>query len=170
MTTSTGFTLVEVMVTLAISTILMGVAAPNLSNLYDDLRADSHIRTIQQTLQYGRNSAISYATRVTICPVEDDKCSNNWQLGLTVFTDSGDKNSIDGIDKILIQTAPFNTRDTVTYNRSAVRFQPDGLASGTNGTLKYCPSSASSPYSKAVIVNQAGRIRFSREKNITCSS
>ncbi|MCL1056986.1 GspH/FimT family pseudopilin [Shewanella gelidimarina] len=164
-----GFSLVELMVTLTVATILMSITLPNLSSLYEAQRANSSIRVIQQTLQYGRNAAISYGVRVTVCPVKDNQCDSDWRNGLTVFTDTGDKNQLDGNDAVLLQTASFNSKDIVSYNRSAVRFQPDGLASGTNGTLRYCPGSASSPYSKAVIVNQAGRVRFSKMKNINCS-
>jgi type IV fimbrial biogenesis protein FimT len=170
MKTQHGFTLIELMVTLSVATILMGITVPNLSSFYEAQRADSNIRIIQQTLQYGRNAAISYGVRVTVCPVKDNRCDSNWQNGLTVFTDAGNKNQLDGNDTILIQTTSFDPKDIVSYNRSAVRFQPDGLASGTNGTLRYCPNSKTSPYSKAVIVSQAGRVRFSKDTNINCDS
>jgi type IV fimbrial biogenesis protein FimT len=164
-----GFTLIELMVTLAIAIILISVAAPSLSSFYDAYRAKSSILVIQQALQYGRNAAISYGVRVTVCPVKLNRCDNDWQNGLTVFTDAGDKNQLDGSDTVILQTSPFNTKDIVSYNRAAIRFKPDGLASGTNGTLRYCPSSATSPYSKAIIVNQAGRVRFSTDESIHCS-
>lgn len=163
-----GFNLIELMVTLIVATILIGIAAPSLSNLYDAQRANSSIREIQQTLQFGRNAAISYGLRVTICPLKDNQCDENWQNGLSVFTDSGVTNQLDANDKLLLSTRPFHPRDTVDYNRAAVRFQPDGLASGTNGTLTYCPTSANNPNSKAVIVNQAGRVRFSNKQQISC--
>ncbi|QYJ88989.1 GspH/FimT family pseudopilin [Shewanella halotolerans] len=164
-----GFTLIELMVTLTVATILLSVGLPSLTDLYQAYRADSAIRLIQQTLQFARNSAINYGVWVTVCPVKDNQCANDWHLGLSVFTDSGTSNQLDGTDKLLIQTGSFDSGDFVYYNRASARFQPDGLASGSNGTLRYCPGSANSPYSKAVIVNQAGRIRFSKEKNISCN-
>ncbi|MCE9678017.1 GspH/FimT family pseudopilin [Shewanella sp. AS1] len=164
-----GFTLIELMVTLTVAIILIGIAAPSLSSLYEAQRADAEIRKIQQTLQQARNAAISFGVRVTVCPIADNQCSDNWQSGLVVFSDSGTINAIDGSDKIIFQTGPFSSQDIVSYNRSSVRFFPDGLASGSNGTLKYCPGSATSPNSRAVVVNQAGRIRFSTDKNISCA-
>lgn len=163
-----GFNLIELMVTLVVATILIGIAAPSLSNLYDAQRANSAIREIQQTLQFGRNAAISYGLRVTICPLKDNQCDDNWQNGLTVFTDSGVLNQLDNSDQLLLTTGPFNSNDSVTYNRDAIRFLPDGLASGTNGTLIYCPRSTDNPNARAVIVNQAGRVRFSNKKDINC--
>jgi len=168
MKTIKGFTLIELMTTLVVSTTLISIAAPNFNSLYDHYRADSSIRNIQQTLQLARNSAISYGVRVTTCPVVENRCNEDWGLGLTVFTDSGERNTLDGTDLIISQTSPFEEKDTVIYNRAAIRFQPDGLASGTNGTLKYCPTTPDSQYSRAVIVNQAGRVRFSREEDISC--
>lgn len=163
-----GFNLIELMVTLVVATILIGIAAPSLSNLYDAQRANSAIREIQQTLQFGRNAAISYGLRVTICPLKDNQCDDNWQNGLTVFTDSGVLNQLDNSDQSLLTTGPFNSNDSVTYNRDAIRFLPDGLASGTNGTLVYCPRSADNPNARAVIVNQAGRVRFSNKTDLNC--
>jgi type IV fimbrial biogenesis protein FimT len=95
-------------------------------------------------------------------------CSEDWSLGLSVFIDQGEKNQLDANDQLLQQTSPFNENDYIRYNRPAIRFQPDGLASGTNGTLTYCPGKVDSEYAKAVIVNQAGRVRISKKKNITC--
>lgn len=164
-----GFTLVELMTTLVVSTTLISIAVPNFNSLYDHYRADSAIRIIQQSLQFARNSAISYGTRVTACPVLGNQCTSNWKLGITIFIDSGESNVIDANDEILIKTSPFHQKDFISYNRRAVRFQADGLASGTNGTLKYCPSSVKNQYSRAVIVNQSGRVKFSKGKVIECN-
>ena len=168
MKTCAGFTLIELMTTLVVAMVLISIAMPSLASLYHAYRADSAIRTIQSTLQLARNSAISYGSRVTACPLQEGDCTQDWTLGITIFIDRGDSNTIDGSDKILLTTDNFHQSDFVTYNRTAVRFQPDGLASGTNGTLRYCPNSVSSKHSKAVIINQAGRIRFSKDSNIRC--
>ncbi|NRD72814.1 type II transport protein GspH [Shewanella sp. VB17] len=165
-----GLTLVEAMATLAISTIVISVGVPNFQSLYEYFRCDTSTRKIQQTLKLARNYAISYSSQVTVCPIESNKCSRNWQLGLTIFTDLGEKNTIDGTDNIIHKTGPFSSKDFIIYNRRSIRFQPTGLASGTNGTLRYCPSKINSEYSKAIIISQAGRIRFSKKNNITCGN
>ncbi|MGI2093128.1 GspH/FimT family pseudopilin [Shewanella oncorhynchi] len=164
-----GFSLIELMTSLSILTILLTGGIPSLTDVYTQYRADSSIRIIQQTLQFARNQAITLNRTVTTCAVIDEKCVQNWQVGLTVFIDTNSNNQLDDSDKKLYITNAFDSKDIVKYNRTAIRFQPDGLASSTNGTLKYCPSSATSPYSRAVIVNQAGRVRLSKNSNINCS-
>lgn len=164
-----GFGLIELIITLSVLAILLAIGVPQLTDLYTNYRADSSIRIIQQTLLLARNQAISYNKKVTACAVINEKCDSNWQVGLTVFIDTNNDNQLDSNDKKLYTTNAFHSKDIVKYNRIAIRFQPDGLVSGTNGTLKYCPLSATSPYSRAIIINQAGRIRFSTENNINCN-
>ena len=163
-----GFTLIELMVTLVVMTILIVVAVPSLTPLFAQARADSSIRKIQQSIQLARNHAVAYGYRVTVCPISAQGCSEDWQNNITVFSDSGQSNLIDGNDKIIYQIGPFNNKDYVGYNRTAIRFLPDGLASGTNGTLSYCPDTNDSSESKAIIVSQSGRIRFSQASEIRC--
>jgi type IV fimbrial biogenesis protein FimT len=164
-----GFSLIELITTLSVSTILLAIGVPPLTDFYTQYRADSSIRVIQQTLQFARNQAISFNMKVTVCALVDDKCDPNWQAGLTVFIDMDNNNQLDGDDKKLYTTNAFHSKDTVKYNRAVIRFLPDGLASGTNGTLKYCPSSPTSPYSQAIVINQAGRARVSTDNTINCT-
>ncbi|MCL1144864.1 GspH/FimT family pseudopilin [Shewanella marinintestina] len=162
-----GFTVIELMVTMAVATILISSSIPSLKAFYSHARSNSNIRKIQQSVQLARNHAVAYGLRVTVCPLEAKKCTDNWQKNITVFTDSGDSNILDGNDQVIYSIGPFSDRDTISYNRAAIRFQPEGLASGTNGTLRYCPDLLDSEYSRAVIVNQSGRVRFSN-KSVDC--
>ncbi|MCW3173436.1 GspH/FimT family pseudopilin [Shewanella subflava] len=164
-----GFNFVELMTTITITSLLSVIAFPSFNAIQQQWRVDSNISTIQHAMQFARNMAISYGTRVTVCPLEQGKCGNNWQGGFSIFSDNGVTNELDSKDKILKEINAFHANDIVQYNRKAVRFQPDGLASGTNGTLTYCPEKFNSPYSKAVIINQAGRVRFSTKKDIKCA-
>jgi len=163
-----GFNFVELMTTITITSLLSVIAFPSFNAIQQQWRVDSNISTIQHSMQFARNMAISYGTRVTVCPLEQGKCGNNWQGGFSIFSDAMPTNQVDPQDIILTEVGPFNAKDIIQYNRPAVRFQPDGLASGTNGTLTYCPETFDSPYSKALIINQAGRVRFSTKKNIAC--
>lgn len=163
-----GFSLIELVTTLSISTLLLSIGVPTFTDITDSIRADSNIKTIQQTLVFARNTAINYGYRVTVCPLIDGQCHEDWQKGISVFTDSGTAETLDLNDKVIMTLDEFDSQDFIKYNRSSVKFQPDGLASGANGTFKYCPRTVDSKNSKAVVVNQAGRVRISTAKNIDC--
>ncbi|MDO6610064.1 GspH/FimT family pseudopilin [Shewanella sp. 1_MG-2023] len=165
---SFGFNLVELMITLTIFSLLSVIALPSFKSLQQQLRVESNLQTIQQAMQFARNIAITYGTRVTVCPILNNKCGDDWNSGFSVFIDSGKTNQVNTNDVIMLEVSQFHEEDIIQYNRLAVRYQPDGLASGTNGTLTYCPETIDSPYSKAIIVNQAGRVRYSTKNNISC--
>lgn len=156
-----GFTLIELIIVLVITTIIIVTTTASFQSVYAKVRSDTNIRKIQQSIQFARNHAIAYGAIVTICPLIAQTCDSNWRDNITVFTDTGKANKLDGKDKIIFTIGPFHTKDSVTYNRHSIRFQPEGLSSGTNGTLIYCPGDTNSDYSRAIIVNQSGRSRFS---------
>ncbi|QYJ78069.1 GspH/FimT family pseudopilin [Shewanella acanthi] len=166
---SYGFTLIELLVTITVAAILLAIGIPSLVDFYTRYRADSNVKQIQQTLMFARNHAISLGRKVSVCALVESKCSYNWQVGVSVFIDANENNQFDGDDSLLNVINAFSSQDTVSSNRIVFRFRADGLASGTNGTIKYCPSDAKSPYSKSVIVNQAGRARISTANDVTCN-
>ena len=162
-----GFSLIEMIVTLTIAVILATVAVPNLTKAYDFYRAESNVSKVKSFFMTARNQAISYGARVTVCPLEGNRCNNDWSKGMTMFVDTGAYSTLDGDDKVLKVMPAFPPADSVQYSRTAVRFLPTGLASGTNGTFKYCPSSKNSEQSVGLVVNNNGRIR-SATTPITC--
>ncbi|WP_028767530.1 GspH/FimT family pseudopilin [Shewanella fidelis] len=165
-----GFTLVELMVTIAVAAILLTVGMPSLTSMYDGYRAESNIRSIQQAIQFARNHALSYGTRITICPLSSTSCGSNWIGGFSVFVDNGTLNTIDGTDQLLLEIAPFNSKDFIDYDQSTITIDSDGFISSNfnSGLLSYCPSSKSSPESMALQLSISGKVRFATG-TITCS-
>lgn len=163
-----GFTLIELIVTISVSVVLLAIAQPSLASLYAYTRTDVNIRKIQQSIQLARNHAITYGVRVTVCPIQSQRCADNWHENISVFTDTNQSKLIDGNDKLIFTLGPFNSNDAINFNRSAIKFQPDGLAAGSNGTFKYCSNSAFGSHAKAIVINRSGRARISTSSNISC--
>jgi type IV fimbrial biogenesis protein FimT len=90
---SAGFTLLELMVVIAIIAIFMGLAAPNFSSLVASTRLSSQTNDLTADLRLARSEAAARGTRVVICPTTDGgaTCSasaSDWASGRLVFVDT----------------------------------------------------------------------------------
>ena len=170
-----GFTLIELMVTIAIAGVLLSVGIPSLTSLYEGYRAESEIRKIQQYLMFARNQAVSYGSRVTMCPLTTSGCGSDWSNGFSIFIDNGTIGSLDTsngrTDQVIKQIDVINSSDFLSFAANSVSFTSDGLiATGSSsGTFAYCPGSQTSPESKGVDVSPSGKVRFTLG-SVTCTS
>jgi prepilin-type N-terminal cleavage/methylation domain-containing protein len=158
-----GFTLIELMVTIAVAAILLAIGVPSLTSLYEGIRARSVISTIESSFVFGRSQAVSYGSRVSICPMTTTSCGSDWTKGFSVFIDNGTLGSMDttnGIaDVVLRKVDAFNSNDIIKSDLSRLSFNPDGLmANGNSGTFRYCPGAADSSSSEAISINSSGRM------------
>ena len=74
-----GFTLVELMIVIAIMGILFAAAAPFSRTMYINRTADEAISTLELDIQYARNHAINKSRRVSVRPLNSD-----WNTGWEV--------------------------------------------------------------------------------------
>ncbi|MPY20996.1 prepilin-type N-terminal cleavage/methylation domain-containing protein [Shewanella psychropiezotolerans] len=162
-----GFTLIELMVTLVVAMLLVGVGAPSLKAMYEGYRTDSQIRKVNQSLQFARSHAVSYGSRVTMCPIVSGSCNADWSKGFKIFLDNGAPNQIDGNDEVLTVVGPFNSSDFVSFAPSAINFTTDGLTSA--GLFIYCPGSKVSDETMGLQINASGTARFSTATNLNCN-
>ena len=111
-----GFSLIELMVTIAIAAILAGVAAPQMTKMMNANRIQSAASALQGDMMYARTEAIKRGTAVSLCPSSDgSSCltANTWHSGWIVFTDTTGNGTVDGTDTVLKVRAAMTGGNTI---------------------------------------------------------
>ena len=122
-----GFTLIEVLVVIAVAAILMSIALPNLANFIANARTSTAANDLVSDLMFTRSLASSNQFPAIVCPPSNApatntscaatvSCSatpNDWIfLGRIVFIDANLNGKCDGNETIIRYTAPTLTPDT----------------------------------------------------------
>lgn len=98
-----GFTLVEMMVTVAIAAILAAVAVPMLSGFLARSQMNAVVNDFTGALQYARMEAVSRNRCVSVCRRAEAKQScaaadGSWSAGWLVFENPNCSSSVDATD------------------------------------------------------------------------
>jgi type IV fimbrial biogenesis protein FimT len=175
---SLGFSLIELMITLAIAAIVLAAGVPAFGDLVQDNRLVTQINELVTDLNLARSEAIKQAAPVTVCKRNNagTACNNpgNWQDGWIVFLDIDRDGVIDddgdttlcetGEDCVLRVHAPLPAGNTIRYPRNRITYDTQGFSYGFNGTFVLCDSRG---YAKGRgrIVSNPGRIMATADSN-----
>ena len=138
-----GFTLLELLATLAIVAILAGIATPSLQSLMQRSSIDSKRNALVEAIQLARNEAIFRGMPVQLCASSDgDACGGSFADGWIV-----QQLNTNGADPILIEASQHRSRSLIIGGSFAgVTFSPTGIAvtnnDGGNPELTVCAADA----------------------------
>ena len=169
-----GFTLVELMVTIALVAILTSLAVPSFGEMFRQWRRDSATRELLTSLQLARAEAIKTSRQIVVCPsTSGSTCaaSTEWRTGWMVFVDDGagtpanaNNQTYDANErrlKVASEQAGVATL-TSTGGVQRMQFLPNGImrtGSAANITLTVTPSGASSSTKvDKITVSPVGRV------------
>jgi type IV fimbrial biogenesis protein FimT len=127
-----GFTMVEILIAVAVVAILLTIGIPSFRYVTNSNRIAAEINGLLGDMQYARAEAVKDGQPVTVCVSSNGAtCANvnTWQSGWIV-------SDVNGV-VLRIQT-PFSSTDTFVATNAvgAVTFNREGYATGVaNGTL-----------------------------------
>lgn len=166
-----GFTLIELMVTIAVAAILLMVAVPSFKEMIDNNRLVTQVNALTTSLAVARSEAIQRSVQVTVCKSANlTACttSGNWEQGWIIFEDVNGNGSVNAGDDLIrvfeglpagftIRTAN-NFSDWIAYSRTGISSGNSGSA--TAGTFRICTGDQVTTKSRAIEINTTGRARL----------
>ena len=175
-----GFSLIEVMVTVAILGVLAALAGPSFQPLIDKWRVQQTVENMKSTLYYARSEAIKRGGRVGIqkndvADCAPDSTAQEWNCGWFVFVDSeGTGNGKWNKNKEeILQNIPPPINVDVIHKSGGTNINVDryGKMSGLNAKgFIFSPAltGISSPATRGICMASGGRIRVIED--IPCSN
>lgn len=162
---SRGVTLLELMITLAVAAVLLGLAVPSFGGMWRDTQRAVAVNAFIHGIFLARSTAIVRKQVVSICRSSDGQtCSNqtaDWQRGWIVFVNHDrDDPPVRDQGEPLLSVQPGWERGTITSNRRAYTFRPHQHRV-VNGTVVFCDGRGSTQ-ARAIIINSVGRPRVAK--------
>lgn len=160
---ASGFTLIELMVTIAVLAILLAIAVPSFNEASLNGKLNSMSSSFVASAQLARSEAIKRNAAVTLCASSNGtSCSGTWNDGWIVLA---------GGSPVLAQgpmTTGFSL--TATGNATSLMFQPSGMGA-TSTTLTLCRKTPSiGSLQRTITISATGRPSITKVNGATTCS
>ena len=162
-----GFSLIELMVVVAVTAILLAVAVPSFNTLLINNRSAAQANAFVDSLNYARAEAVKRPQSQPVYVSTADGGAN-WQVGWQVWVDANNNGLYDGSSELLklyaklsgattlVSTTPTGLTDVIFINTGAARAKV-GTTGNTSAsfTFHYSPGSS---FCRDVIIKNTGLI------------
>ena len=164
-----GFSIVELLITLAILGLSVTLIAPSMQSFVTRNKVSTHINQLVKIIHMARESAIYKNKTVILCRSRSGiDCDGDWHEGILLFTDANRDKRRNSNEEIIHHLPGFINDDRLYWrafrNRQYLEMSPRGFTAWQNGTFTYCPVEGIE-YARGIILNAAGRIRLTQDSN-----
>ena len=168
-----GFTLNELLVTVCVAGLLLGLALPPLAATADGMRLSAFANTFLAQLHLARSEAIKRNGPVAICKSADgETCSaaGGWEQGWIVFHDYNNDGLRQAGEPRMQRFAAlpsgfrlvgnFSVAQNVSFAANGATRTPSGAFQA--GTLTVCRTSPEATEARQIVINAIGRPRVQK--------
>jgi type IV fimbrial biogenesis protein FimT len=152
---NTGFTLLELVMSMAIVAIMVTMAIPSMLSTVSDSRLTSQANGLVLSLNAARSESIKRGKIVAV-----GRTSTDWRDGWQVFVDENASLAFDAGEEVVHTSGPIKEGFTVTPTAifaDMVAYRPDGRSS-SSGTFTFCSQAGAAQF-RQVVIAETGRIQ-----------
>ncbi len=164
-----GFTLIEMMIAVALTALLLSMAVPALDAFTSNARQTSTINDFVSSMHIARSTAVTTNFRTTVCASSNGvNCEAvSWDQGWIVFSDRDSDQAVDNDETIVAASDGADGLDIRSPEFGQfLMYRPNGRvmtvsAAGNSGQFTVCDGRGAD-HAKVLIVDLSGRPRLSK--------
>jgi type IV fimbrial biogenesis protein FimT len=153
-----GFSLIELLTTLAVISILLFIGVPSITKVASNHKLHTATQDLLTAIQTTRTLAVMQHKRAVL------RAKNEWHHGWELFVDNNDNGKRDADEQLIFEQAELNQLKITTTANSmkTISFIATGSSGGSflAGTLNVCSVGSKSGYK--LILARGGRTRISK--------
>lgn len=178
MKSDAGFTLLELLITLLIGGIVLGLGVPSMVDLVRNNRISAQANALLSSLAMARMEAIKRGVPVIACRSNTEAGNPNcgsgsgWESGWAVFADANRNGAFDAGEPVLLVQGPIGGNNELRGNNNVanrVIFNPQGVVgAGGIGAFTLTDSRGGVHGTRLICMAQTGRTRVFSDGTTAC--
>lgn len=158
---NSGFTLIELMVVVAMLGLLMAFGLPAMDTYVKNDRLTTQINTLVGHLAYARSEAVLRRQQVALCPSNNmTDCVNiGWDAGWIIYVDADGDSKFTAGEEILRAKQQLSGNNTLTSTFvDSYIYDKRGFSATATGTFSLCDDRGVTNM-KSISISNTGRVR-----------